>query len=90
MACEFNFAQFFGQEDLSDVDIVIRAERTGSFEPLVRYHAGKPLSRTSDNVLKFLPAHKIIISSSPYFKAQVRQQNSSSSTQGAAGQHCFR
>jgi hypothetical protein len=72
MTCELSFAQFFGQEDLSDVDIVIKAERFGSSEPLVRYHAGQPLDRASDNLLKILPAHKIIISSSPYFKAQVR------------------
>jgi hypothetical protein len=35
------------------------------------------------SVLNILPAHKIIISSSPYFKAQVRQQNNSSRCRGS-------
>jgi len=63
MPLEFEFAAFWNSQDLSDIQVVIKAP--GGVSDSGTDSAG------DGGALATIPAHKIILCSSPFFKAQV-------------------
>lgn len=63
MSLTLNFAELWQQDELSDVTLVLQAP-------------GEPMELEEEasygpTVLRRLPAHRVLLATSPYFKAQV-------------------
>lgn len=66
-------AQYFKQNDISDCDVAIRWMVTGSTddEPPAKRGRTSACSPRAEELARF-PAHRIVLFTSEYFKAQVR------------------
>lgn len=75
-------ANYFKRQDLSDIDVVIRLPRTETTQQVPKDITSPPLKRarreadeaadTDPLQLSSFPAHKLVMFSTEYFKAQVR------------------
>ena len=67
MTVALTFAQFWQQQELSDVTLQLLVEPA---EPTDSDATATP-AKSTPTVLQRFPAHQVLLSSSPYFKAQV-------------------